>query len=93
MTVLAVFAVALALGTWLGVRLAEEGRRIDSVVATILATPLPDPSASAAHDLGAADTGARVGESPRPGAGSTSIPPAPVALTGQSARPAPGLHN
>lgn len=91
MTILAVFAVALALGTWLGVRLAEEGRRLDDVVATILSTPLPEPSASAAHDLGAADTGARAGTPPT-GAGPTLRPPAPVSLTGQSARPAPGLH-
>lgn len=90
MTILAVFAVALALGTWLGVRLADANHRLDDVVATILSTPLPKPSASAAHDLGAADTGARVGESPRPGAGSTPVPPA---LAGhQPVQRAPGLH-
>lgn len=77
MTILAVFAVSLALGTWLGVRLADANHRLDDVVATILSTPLPDPSASAAHDLGAADTGARA-VTPLLGAGPTLRPPVPA---------------
>ena len=83
------FAVSLAFGTWLGMRLADEGRRLDDVVATILSTPLPDPSASAAHDLGAADTGARAG-TPLLGAGPTLRPPVPA--TKPASPQAPGLH-
>ena len=89
LTLLAVFAASLAFGTWLGMRLADEGRRLDDVVATILSTPLPEPSASAAHDLGAADTGARAG-TPLPGAGPTPKPPVPA--ISRPATQAPGLH-
>jgi hypothetical protein len=90
MTIVAIIAVSLAVGTWLGIRLSEANRQINDVLETVLNTPLK-PSACAACDPGAADTGARAGLPPA-GAGPTLKPPAPVSLTGQSARPAPGHH-
>lgn len=72
MEILAVIAVSMAVGTYLGVRWAEAGQRIDDLILTVLSTPLPDTSAGDARDPGAADTGARA-ESPL-GAGSTPTP-------------------
>jgi hypothetical protein len=92
MSLLAFIAVSLAVGTWLGIRWAEAGHKIDNILETVLNTPLPEPSACAACDPGAADTGARAGAPPLSGAGSTLNPPAPTASTGQSAQCAPGLH-
>lgn len=84
MTTLAVFAATLALGTWLGIRWAETGRRVDNILETVINTPLPQTSACAACDPGAADTGARA-ETP-PSARAPLNPPAAEA----SARPAAG---
>ena len=93
MTVVAIIVVTLALGTWLGIRWADASRQLDYVIETVLNTPLPKPSACAACDPGAADTGARAGAPPLPGAGSTLKPPAPATpSTGQSAQWAPGHH-
>ena len=36
----AVFAVILAGGTWFAIRWTEESRRMDDLIATVLATPL-----------------------------------------------------
>jgi hypothetical protein len=91
MTIVAIIAVSLAVGTWLGIRLSEANRQINDVLETVLNTPLK-PSACAACDPGAADTGARAGAPPLPGAGSTLKPPAPATSTGQSAQWAPGHH-
>lgn len=41
MNTIAVVAVSLATGTWLGIRWAEAGRQIDDIIATVLSTPLP----------------------------------------------------
>lgn len=83
----AYLAVALAAGTWLGIRWAEAGRRIDDILETVLNTPLPpSPSACAACDPGAADAGARAGTPPA-GAGPTlqhptAVKPASAAVVG-----------
>lgn len=90
MDLLAFFVVTVVVGTWLGIRFSDANRRVDDLIATVLSTPVQRPSACAACDPGAADTGARVGESPRPGAGSPLIPAPVASTTGQSARPASG---
>lgn len=74
MSILAFIAVSVVAGTWVGIRWAEAGQRLDSIVATVLSTPLPDQSGCAA--CGAPDTGARAGDTPVPGAGSPLKPPA-----------------
>lgn len=86
MSILAVIAVALAAGTWFGIRWAEAQHRIDDMVATVMTTPLPEPSASAAQLQGAADTGDRAEESPRLGAVSTSKHPASAHSPASAAR-------
>jgi hypothetical protein len=73
---IAAWAATIVAGTWLLLRIEP--------------TDPPKPSARAAHDLRAADTGARAGESPLPGAGPTLKHPAPAASPGRSARHAPG---
>lgn len=88
MDLLAVIAVAVVIGTWLGVRWAEAGRQIDTVISTVLSTPLPKPCACAAPES-AAHTGDRTGESPRPGAVSTLDLPVPAQSPASAAR-APG---
>lgn len=72
-TLTALAAVALAASTWLAFRLMQEGERQDDLIALVL-TDLDEPSACAACDPGAADTGARPGLPPLPGAGSTPTP-------------------
>lgn len=83
MTTLAVFAASLAIGTWLGIRWAEAGRRVDDLLETVLNTPLPQTSACAACDPGAADT-----RGPRrtpPSARAPLNPPAADASAGTAA--------
>lgn len=80
MTSLATFAVAVAVGTWLGIRLADARRQVDNILETVLNTPLPQTSACAACDPGAADTGARA-ETP-PSARAPLTPPAAAASAG-----------
>jgi len=72
-TLTALAAVGLAAGTWLAFRLMHEDDREDDMVSLIL-SDLDEPSACAACDPGAADTGARAGNPPLPGAGSTPTP-------------------
>lgn len=42
MSILAILAATVAAGTWLGIRWAEESRRMDDLLATVLSTPLED---------------------------------------------------
>lgn len=42
MSILAVIAVSLAVGTWLGIRWAEASRQMDDLITTVLSTPLAD---------------------------------------------------
>ncbi len=85
MTALATFAVALAVGTWLGIRWAEAGRRVDDLLETVLNTPLPQTSACAACDPGAADT-----RGPRRTPPSARAPLNPPAADASAGLPAAG---
>ena len=42
MTILAIFAATLALGTWLGIRWAEESRRLTDITTYLLSIPSDD---------------------------------------------------
>lgn len=86
MSALAVFAVTLAVGTWLGFRWADATRRVEDILETVLNTPLPETSACAACDPGAADTPGPA-QNP-PSARAPLVRPAAQA----SARPAAGFR-
>ena len=70
----AIFAVSLALGTWVGFRFGETKANLDHDLRTYLLATIPsEPSACAACDPGAADTrGPR--RIPPAGAGPTQAP-------------------
>jgi len=74
-TLTALAAVTLAASTWLAFRLMHEEPQDDLM--PLIMRDLDEPSVCAACDPGAADTGARPGLPPLPGAGST--PPTPGA--------------
>jgi len=74
------------LGRWLRAGREREDLDFQRLAITVLSTPIPEPSACAA--CGAADTGARAGLPPLPGAGSTPEHPAPA--FSQPAQRAPG---
>jgi len=74
-TLTALAAVALAASTWLAFRLMYDDRQDEDDLVSLILSDLDEPSACAACDPGAADTGARPGIPPLPGAGSTPQAP------------------